>query len=211
MGPDIFKILVPWTQINFVKCYSLGFKKERKRKLSKWQFSSIFISDMYCKDKSNPYSMIWMPEICLIFFFLFLSNFLVFLLSLLIQVYKKLFSLWLGNTELMFLVACRLKSVCEEGQQETMNEQLKVLQNKVCMKFIYFSYFGILGRYCSLLQVLLTPLTNMQLLEALDWKLMHEADSSVLEVLNFFFFFFLSFIMILRWVNFEKNFSKSRF
>ncbi|XP_022756048.1 kinesin-like protein KIN-12E [Durio zibethinus] len=46
----------------------------------------------------------------------------------------------------------RLKSTCEEGQQEMMNEQLKVLQNK--------------------------------LLEALDWKLMHEADSFIIEKMN---------------------------
>ena len=49
--------------------------------------------------------------------------------------------------------------------------------------FKYFSNSGIHGRYCSLLQVLLTPLTNVQLLEALDWKLMHEADSFIIEVL----------------------------
>ncbi|XWS73804.1 hypothetical protein CRYUN_Cryun02cG0160600 [Craigia yunnanensis] len=46
----------------------------------------------------------------------------------------------------------RLKSICEEGQQEMMNEQLKVLQNK--------------------------------LLEALDWKLMHESDSFIIEKTN---------------------------
>ncbi|XVF47035.1 hypothetical protein PTKIN_Ptkin03bG0076700 [Pterospermum kingtungense] len=52
----------------------------------------------------------------------------------------------------MFVVTSRLKCICEEGQQEMMNEQLKVLQNK--------------------------------LLEALDWKFMHEADSSVIEKTN---------------------------
>ncbi|XWS71380.1 hypothetical protein CRYUN_Cryun03dG0133500 [Craigia yunnanensis] len=46
----------------------------------------------------------------------------------------------------------RLKSNCEEGQQEMMNEQFKVLQNK--------------------------------LLEALDWKLMHEANSFIIENTN---------------------------
>ncbi|XWS52766.1 hypothetical protein CRYUN_Cryun11dG0100400 [Craigia yunnanensis] len=46
----------------------------------------------------------------------------------------------------------RLKSICEEGQQEMMNQQLKVLQNK--------------------------------LLEALDWKLMHESDSLIIEKTN---------------------------
>ncbi|XP_022732377.1 kinesin-like protein KIN-12E [Durio zibethinus] len=43
----------------------------------------------------------------------------------------------------------RLKSLCDEGQQEMMNEQIKVLHNK--------------------------------LLEALDWKLMHESDSLAIE------------------------------
>ncbi|OMO68507.1 hypothetical protein CCACVL1_19930 [Corchorus capsularis] len=43
----------------------------------------------------------------------------------------------------------RLKSLCEEGQQEMMNEQIKVLHSK--------------------------------LLEALDWKLMHESNSSKME------------------------------
>ncbi|EOY33247.1 Kinesin, putative isoform 1 [Theobroma cacao] len=46
----------------------------------------------------------------------------------------------------------RLKSLCDEGQQEMMNEQIKVLHNK--------------------------------LLEALDWKLMHEADSLIIEKTN---------------------------
>ncbi|XP_011043868.1 PREDICTED: phragmoplast orienting kinesin-1 isoform X1 [Populus euphratica] len=43
----------------------------------------------------------------------------------------------------------RLKSFCEEGEREMMNEQIMVLQNK--------------------------------LLEALDWKLMHETDSSAVQ------------------------------
>ncbi|XVF19596.1 hypothetical protein REPUB_Repub11eG0124500 [Reevesia pubescens] len=46
----------------------------------------------------------------------------------------------------------RLKSLCDEGQQEMMNEQIKVLHNK--------------------------------LLEALDWKLMHETDSLTIEKTN---------------------------
>ncbi|XVE59694.1 hypothetical protein DITRI_Ditri05aG0066600 [Diplodiscus trichospermus] len=52
----------------------------------------------------------------------------------------------------MFGIPHRLKSICDEGQQEMMNEQLKVLQSK--------------------------------LLEALDWKLMHEADSFKIEKTN---------------------------
>ncbi|KAK9280493.1 hypothetical protein L1049_014185 [Liquidambar formosana] len=43
----------------------------------------------------------------------------------------------------------RLKSFCEEGERERMNEQIMLLQNK--------------------------------LLEALDWKLMHESDSSTVQ------------------------------
>ncbi|KAF8039698.1 hypothetical protein BT93_B2034 [Corymbia citriodora subsp. variegata] len=43
----------------------------------------------------------------------------------------------------------RLKSFCEEGEREMMNEQIRVLQNK--------------------------------LLEALDWKLMHESDASAVQ------------------------------
>ncbi|XP_010535741.1 PREDICTED: kinesin-like protein KIN-12E [Tarenaya hassleriana] len=46
----------------------------------------------------------------------------------------------------------RLKSYCEEGEQYIMNEQIKVLQDK--------------------------------LLQALDWKLMHESDSSTLKDRN---------------------------
>ncbi|KAI7984692.1 Kinesin-like protein KIN-12E [Camellia lanceoleosa] len=43
----------------------------------------------------------------------------------------------------------RLKSFCEEGEQERMNEQITILQNK--------------------------------LLEALDWKLMHDSDASIVQ------------------------------
>ncbi|XP_057508458.1 kinesin-like protein KIN-12E [Actinidia eriantha] len=43
----------------------------------------------------------------------------------------------------------RLKSFCEEGEQERMNEQIMILQNK--------------------------------LLDALDWKLMHESDPSIVQ------------------------------
>ncbi|GMI81650.1 hypothetical protein like AT3G44050 [Hibiscus trionum] len=46
----------------------------------------------------------------------------------------------------------RLKSLCDEGKLEMMNEQIKALQNK--------------------------------LLEALDWKLMHESDSLTIEKTN---------------------------
>ncbi|KAL4335216.1 hypothetical protein GQ457_07G042920 [Hibiscus cannabinus] len=46
----------------------------------------------------------------------------------------------------------RLKSLCDEGKLEMMNEQIKTLQNK--------------------------------LLEALDWKLMHESDSLTIEKTN---------------------------
>ena len=53
-------------------------------------------------------------------------------------------------------------------------------KNKI---FKYFSNSRIYGQYCFLVQVLFTPLTNVQLLEALDWKLMHEADSLTIEVL----------------------------
>ncbi|XVF05055.1 hypothetical protein REPUB_Repub05bG0138100 [Reevesia pubescens] len=52
----------------------------------------------------------------------------------------------------MFVATHRLKSLCDEGQQEMMNEQIKVLHNK--------------------------------LLEALDWKLMHESDSLTIEKTN---------------------------
>ncbi|KAK8550760.1 hypothetical protein V6N12_039450 [Hibiscus sabdariffa] len=53
---------------------------------------------------------------------------------------------------LMFVPTHRLKSLCDEGQLEMMNEQIKALQNK--------------------------------LLEALDWKLMHESDSLNIEKTN---------------------------
>ncbi|KAK6776722.1 hypothetical protein RDI58_027723 [Solanum bulbocastanum] len=67
-----------------------------------------------------------------------------------------------------------LKSFYEEGERERMNEQIMMLQNKHVWDLCQIR--KLLPMLC-----LMVVLFDMQLLEALDWKLMHESDPAPVQ------------------------------
>ncbi|XP_078437398.1 kinesin-like protein KIN-12G [Wolffia australiana] len=74
----------------------------------------------------------------------------------------------------------RLQSFVEEGEREMLDEQIRELQEKVDVNFFFF-FVPILAGEAHL------PFSSnlvAQLLEALDWKLMHENDSSDFQGLS---------------------------
>lgn len=106
-----------------------------------------------------------------------------------------------------------MKLISEEGELERMNEQIMILQNKVHLLAASSSRISSLisgpYNYVNIFSY------NLQLLEALDWKLMHESDPSTIQVVrevdNVLRFELFSFILSLSFVAFlflQRNISE---
>ena len=84
---------------------------------------------------------------------------------------------WKLNHTLFVLKKIRLQSFVDESEREMMHEQIIVLQDKVHLGCWWGWRRLQLRTICCFLEVLgLFNISNLQLLEALDWKLMHEKD-----------------------------------
>ena len=81
------------------------------------------------------------------------------------------------TTLYLFKKKIRLQSFVDESEREMMHEQIIVLQDKVHLGCWWGWRRLQLRTICYFLEVLgLFNISNLQLLEALDWKLMHEKD-----------------------------------